>query len=470
MGRMNRSGQKKPAGMRRCWLRHTLTLVLPLALVFVLAVTALFAVVCYGDAANELRICAQLTADRFSGGDLSACAEYASAHHLADMRMQLADPQGILLASGYGAEQGSAALGDDIARVLFSGEPSSELGRDADTGERVISAAHPLLDEQGKLIAVLRVIRPAAAVDRRVLLAAGISAVFGGIFLGALLLTGNFHIGSILQPLEDITSKARMIADGSYGARIQTPYGDEIGELAETINELSAQINQNEKTQTEFISSLSHELRTPLTAITGWGETLVSTDQLDPDQTRRGIRIILREATRLTEMVVELLDFTRIQDGRMTLNIEQTDIRSEFEDTLFMYGSRLQQEGIEIEYLENNEDIPEIPCDPKRMRQVFLNIFDNAAKHGGSGKRIDASICCRDDMVLICIRDYGPGIPEDELPLVKNKFYKGSSKARGSGIGLAVCDEILQRHGGWLELCNAPGGGTSVTVALPASR
>ena len=98
---------------------------------------------------------------------------------------------------------------------------------------------------------------------------------------------------------------------------------------------------------------------------------------------------------------------------------------------------------------------------------MFLNILDNAAKHGGEGKKIDASISREGDFVVVRIRDYGPGIPEDEIPLVKKKFYKGSSKARGTGIGLAVCDEIVDMHGGTLTLENAPGGGTVVTVRLP---
>ena len=153
----------------------------------------------------------------------------------------------------------------------------------------------------------------------------------------------------------------------------------------------------------------------------------------------------------------------------MTLNMQMADLRSEFEDTVFMYGSRLEADGIHLEYLENEDDIPEISCDPQRMRQVFLNILDNASKHGGEGGQIDAEICCLDDSVVVRIRDYGPGIPEDEIPLVKKKFYKGSSKARGSGIGLAVCDEIVEMHGGQLILENAPGGGTLVTVQLPIS-
>ena len=119
---------------------------------------------------------------------------------------------------------------------------------------------------------------------------------------------------------------------------------------------------------------------------------------------------------------------------------------------------------------DTDVDIPEISCDPMRLRQVFLNILDNAAKHGSEGKQIDAAMDYANDTVTVTIRDYGPGIPEDELPLVKKKFYKGSSKARGSGIGLAVCDEIVEMHGGTLTLSNVPEGGTLVTVTLPATQ
>ena len=101
---------------------------------------------------------------------------------------------------------------------------------------------------------------------------------------------------------------------------------------------------------------------------------------------------------------------------------------------------------------------------------MFLNILDNAAKHGGEGRVIDASIRGNGTEVIIIIRDHGPGIPEDELPLVKKKFYKGSSKARGTGIGLAVCDEIVTMHNGTLDITNADGGGTRVRICLPLEQ
>ena len=332
-----------------------------------------------------------------------------------------------------------------------------------------MAVSSPMIYSNGEVIGILRYVTSTSRMDTQILRVALSSLLGLAVIAAVVLFSSGYYIRSILNPVAEITEKAKRIAGGSYGIQIQTKYNDEIGELADTINELSAKISQNEKLQTEFISSLSHELRTPLTAITGWSETLVSSEKLDRE-TRRGVKIIHGEAKRLTEMVLELLDFTRIQDGRMTLNIELTDIRSEFEDTVYMYSSRLAQDGIQLEYLDNDEDIPEIPCDPKRLRQVFLNILDNAAKHGSDGKRIEASMHYDKSSVVVRIRDFGQGIPEDEIPLVIKKFYKGSSKARGTGIGLAVCDEIVQMHNGKLTLENMPSGGMLVTVTLPAAQ
>ena len=326
----------------------------------------------------------------------------------------------------------------------------------------------PMIYSNGEVIGVLRYVTSTRLMDRQIVIVALISLLGLLAVLVIVLISSNYYIRSIMLPVAQITEKAKRISGGSYGVQIQTKYDDEIGELAQTINEMSSKISQNEKMQAEFISQLSHELRTPLTVINGWSETLLADETMDAD-TRQGLKIISSEAGRLTEMVMELLDFTRMQDGRMTLNVELTDIRGEFEDTVYMYSSRLSQDGIRLDYLDDDGDIPEIPCDPKRLRQVFLNILDNAAKHGGAGKRIEASMRFEDGFVVVRIRDFGPGIPEDELPLVKKKFYKGSSSVRGSGIGLAVCDEIVEMHGGLLMLENAEGGGTMVTVKLPAS-
>ena len=465
----------KIRGLRRRWLLNTIGVVSALGLVCVIVVTAVFAAYYYSTMESDMRYRAKTTTEFFSDYQnqsyntyYQSCITYAqSFDDKNNIELQFIDAQGKIVASSHGSWAGQSPTTPEIADAINSRGIQPYKGKNPETGERIMAVSSPMIYSNGEVIGVLRYVTSTRKMDAQILRIA-LSSLIALLVIGAvILISSNYYMHSILAPVAQIIEKAKKIANGSYGIQIQTKYDDEIGELADTINEMSMKINQNEKMQSEFISSLSHELRTPLTAITGWSETLLNSEDLD-DGTRRGVKIILREGQRLTEMVLELLDFTRIQDGRMTLNMELTDIRAEFEDTVFMYGSRLTQDGISLEYLDNDDEIPEISCDPKRLRQVFLNILDNAAKHGGSGSRIDASIRMEGKNVLVQIRDYGPGIPEDEIPLVKRKFYKGSSKARGSGIGLAVCDEIVTMHGGDLILENADGGGTLVTVCLPA--
>lgn len=469
---------KKVGGLRKRWLLNTVGVVFALGMVCVLAVTATFAAYYYSSMQSDMRFRAKTTSEFFEDYiDLSynefyqSCMTYAQTFEdRNELELQFINKQGRIVASSYGNWVGLPPSTSDIQDAVSTrGVSPPFLGEDPSTGERIMAVSAPMIYSSGEVIGVLRYVTSTKLVDRQIIYVGLISFASLLAVLAIVILTSNFFIRSVMMPVSQINEKAKRIANGSYGVQIQTRYADEIGELAQTINELSSKISQNEKIQSEFISQLSHELRTPLTVINGWTETLLADESMDED-TRQGMKIISREAKRLTEMVVELLDFTRMQDGRMTLNVDVTDIRAEFEDTVFMYGSRLAQDGIKLEYIDCDEDIPEIPCDPQRLRQVFLNILDNAAKHGGKGGKIEASMGFEGDCVIVRIRDFGPGIPEDELPLVKKKFYKGSSSVRGTGIGLAVCDEIVEMHGGDLILANADGGGTEVTVKLPASQ
>ena len=467
----------KKKGLRRRWLFNTVGVVVLLGLLCALVVTLVFSNYYYSTMESDMRYRAKTTTEFFAdylnqnyNQYYQSCITYAQTFEDKNLiELQFINVNGRIVASSYNSWTGNSPTTPEIAEAISTRGICSFVGEDPATGERIMAVSSPMIYSNGEVIGVLRYVTSTRIMDQQILYVAGIC--LAGMVLMALIvmLSSNYYIHSILVPLSQIIEKAKRIANGSYGIQIETKYNDEVGELARTINEMSIQISQNEKMQADFISSLSHELRTPLTAITGWSETMLNSEDLDPSN-RRGMKIILREAKRLTEMVEELLDFTRIQDGRITLNMELVDLRAEFEDAVYMYGSRLAQEGIKLNYEDSEEEIPEISCDPKRLRQVFLNILDNAAKHGGEGKRIDAFLTQEGDMIAVRIRDYGHGIPEDELPLVKKKFYKGSSKARGSGIGLAVCDEIVLLHGGSLDLDNAEDGGTVVTVRLPISQ
>ena len=472
-----RKKRRFASGIRQRWLKNILSITAAIVILVGVAFSVANGFYTYTTMRSGLEAEAATTAAflrNYLNLDYNECyascvllvQNYASRDRL---ELQFVGSQGEVLASSYGLFAEETVRTSDVPQALDSKSSVYFVGENPSTGERIMSVAMPMIYADGRVVGVLRFVTSTKNADRFIALGMVIAVAFALGSLALIYFSNALYFRSILEPVAEITETAKRIAAGSYGVRIQKKYDDEIGVLADTINDMSAKIGQSERMQSEFVSSVSHELRTPLTAITGWGETLLE-GEADPEETKRGIQIILGEARRLTSMVEELLEFTRIQDGRFTLNVRLCDLRSDFEDMIFMYGSRLKQEGVELEYEENDDEIPEIPCDPERMRQVFLNILDNAAKHGGEGKRITVSMRLEGDQVVTRIRDYGPGIPEEELPHVKMKFYKGSSKARGSGIGLAVCDQIVELHGGKLTLENAPGGGCLVTVSLPVTQ
>ncbi len=489
MGRMSRSASEKRAareekrkkrrfasGVRQRWQKNILSIMAAIVLVVGVAFSVANGVYTYSTMRSGLEAEANTTAAflrNYLNLDYNEC--YASCVLLVQnyagrdrLELQFVSAEGEILASSYGLFAEETVQTEDVPQALETRSTVNFIGSNPSTGERIMSVATPMIYSDGQVVGVLRFVTSTRNADRFILVGMLIAMGFAIAALTFVYVSNRMFIRSILEPVAEITDTAKRIAAGSYGVQIRKQYDDEIGELADTVNDMSNKISQAERMQSEFVSSVSHELRTPLTAITGWSETLLA-GGVNREETKRGITIILGEARRLTSMVEELLEFTRIQDGRFTLNVRSCDLRADFEDVIFMYGSRLKQEGIALEYEDSDEEIPEISCDPERMRQVFLNILDNAAKHGGEGKKITASMRLEGKNVVTRIRDFGPGIPEEELPHVKMKFYKGSSKARGSGIGLAVCDQIVELHGGTLTLENAEGGGTLVTISLPVT-
>ena len=463
--------QRKIRGIRRRWLINSVGVVL---LVLVLAIgtfsTAIWSYY-YSTTMNDLK--------RRAGDQAGGFANYTRSQYWVNaqnavqrfeektkLELQFLDTTGSVQYSSNDLAAGTTPDTPDIQTALETQDTRAWMGSDPNTGERIVAASAPII-YQGQTVAVVRYVTSLEAIDMQFFLAVGLACLLGAVILALVYFSNLYFVRSIVEPLASITETARLIADGSYGVQIEKKYDDEIGELTDTINDMSLKIKQSEKTQSEFISSVSHELRTPLTAITGWAETIQSGELKNPEDVKKGMDIIVSEARRLTNMVEELLEFSRISDGRFTLSVEPLDLKAELEDAVYTYREFFRREGIELTYQDCPQVMIPISGDPERLRQVFCNLLDNAAKHGGSGKRIDVSIAQEDEDAVIQIRDYGPGIPEEELPHVKYKFYKGSSKARGSGIGLAVCEEIVTRHEGSLTIGNAEGGGCLVTVRLP---
>ncbi|MDD4715273.1 MAG: HAMP domain-containing sensor histidine kinase [Oscillospiraceae bacterium] len=382
------------------------------------------------------------------------------------LELQFINANGLIQLSSYGLTAGTSPGTGDISNAISAGTISLWRGTDPSTGERIMAVSSPIVVGD-QVVGLLRYVTSLKVVDQQIFIIIGISILIGIGIIAIVYSSNLYFIRSIVEPVAEMTQIAKRIAAGGYGVQIEKKFNDEIGELSDTINDMSMKISQSEKMKSEFISSVSHELRTPLTAISGWAETLAAGEVQEQEDMQKGLNIIVSESRRLTKLVEELLEFSRIEDGRFFLNIEPVDIKAALEDAVFTYREFFRKEGILLEYRECEEDIPELSADPSRLHQVFSNLLDNAAKHGGSGKKIIVSIEKLEHEVRITVRDFGPGIPPEELPHVKYMFYKGSSKARGNGIGLSVCEEIVGLHNGRLEISNAEGGGVEAAIYLP---
>ena len=473
-----RWGAIRLRGLRQRWIINTVMPVFILIVLIVVLFSAGVSSYYYGTMQKGLETRAQAIANSFNEYfmDSGYISFYPKAVQAADsfedkdrIELQFISSSGRIQVSTSGLTAGTSPGTGDITQAIETAEMAPFRGWDPETGENIMAVSHPLVFH-GNVVGVMRLVTSLRAANRQVMLAVLAICLIALLCMVLIVISNLLFINNVVEPVAVVSEAAKRIAAGSYGFQIEQKYTDELGELVDNINDMSRQIGQNEKMKSEFISSVSHELRTPLTAINGWGETILEDPTGDPVQMRRGIRIILNEARRLSTMVEELLEFSKMEDGRFTRRIEETDLQAEFEDAIFTYRELFRQEGIELRYEAGDEDLPPIPGDPERLKQVFCNVLDNAAKHGGAGKRIDASIVREGGEQVVRVRDYGPGVPEEELPYVKQKFYKGSSKARGSGIGLAVCDEIVKLHGGTFEIGNAEGGGAVVTIRLPSSE
>lgn len=329
-------------------------------------------------------------------------------------------------------------------------------------GENII-AVTKIIEKPSSNYRALRFVTSLSMIDSQL---AGImfACVMISVFvILAVVMTGLYFVKSICVPLVQMSSTAKKLATGDFSERIPITSNDEIGQLSRAFNDMANELENSEQIKNDFISSVSHELRTPLTAIKGWAETLGG--GYEEETFAKGMKVINGETNRLEQMVEELLDFSRIQSGRFSLHMQTIDVIAELEDALLLFTERAKKENITLTYNE-----PQFMCavvgDKSRLRQVFINVIDNAFKYTDAGS-IDVLAEKNESSVVITVTDTGCGIAPEDLPKVKQKFYKANRTKRGSGIGLAVADEIIEMHGGTLEIESTLGAGTTVTITLP---
>lgn len=358
-------------------------------------------------------------------------------------------------------------LTQDYYDALKSGSSGTFTGR-LPSGEKVIAISIVTPDTAGEF-SVIRIMASTARVDRHIASLIIIAAVTFGAILSLMMFSGMYFVKSIVLPVRQLGATARRYARGDFSVRMPVQSDDEIGELCEIINKMADELSQSEAMRNEFISGVSHELRTPLTAIKGWAETIGSMPD-DSETIVKGMRVITSETERLSEMVEELLDFSRMQNGKFTLTKGNVDILAELGDAVLIYTEKAKKEGIELVYAEP-EDLPAVYGDRNRLRQVFINVIDNAIKYSEKGGLVTVqAILADENRIEIEVSDTGCGISPEDLPKIKTKFFRANHNKRGSGIGLAVADEIITMHSGTLEVFSEQGMGTTVVIMLPVKQ
>ena len=462
-------------GITRRWLLNTFGVVLAIIILLVVCLSVSVHSLCYSTVENALYTrCDKLnsvfpgyTAESTSSF-VDAAMDYASSFEYKDeMEIEIINASGrvVLTSTGFTVEDDQDM--PDYNQAMSSEDGFASFTGNLSSGEKVMAVTRIIKNYDGDTLGAVRFVSSLRNADQRIFIYTLIASFVGLIIITVVALSGSYFIRSIVRPVRAMSETSKRIAQGDFTAKIDKMYNDEIGDLCDSINDMASELDANEKLKNDFISRVSHELRTPLTAIKGWAETM---QYGVPDRItlEKGMSVIVKESSRLTSLVEELLDFSKIQSGRLTMQMERMDILAEIDEAVYMLRERALSEGKHLLY-DDPEDMPVIYGDHNRLKQVFLNVIDNALKYTPEGGMIGVQVYrdYKNNTIKIVVADNGCGIKPDDLPKVKDKFFKANQKINGSGIGLAVADEIITMHKGTLEIESSPEVGTTVTITLP---
>lgn len=382
------------------------------------------------------------------------------------IEVQVLDAKGMVIVSTTGFQPTDTVI-SEYNQAKNTADGFSVVRSENSGGERIMAGTQIVYDSKGEAIGAYRWVTSLKAAYKKINITMVLIIVIALSVLGLCALSGLFFIRAMIARLRDMGNITRKIAGGDFKARIEDENNDEIGELCENINNMASELETAEKMKNDFISSVSHELRTPLTAIRGWGETAKMSLGTDEDLVARGLDVVLSEADRLSGLVEDLLDFSRMQSGRMIVNnVQPIDVSYLLSKVSDMYTELAVKQGIELSYTPPVQSSV-VMADADRLKQVFINVIDNAVKYTEKGGLVLVAQTREEGCVRIVVKDTGVGIPAEDIDHVKEKFFKSNKTVRGSGIGLAVADEIIKQHQGLLFIESTEGVGTTVTIVLP---
>ena len=360
-------------------------------------------------------------------------------------------PSLVMTDAGRGSIFGTFVHGDGSRWLVFS-EPHPALGR------ALIFYAEPE-PTAGEFF---------SAYFLRPLLFAGALASLLAVLMAALVAR------SVVRPLQKLAVAAEAVARGDYNHRVPPRGPEEVRGVAESFNSMAAQVNMTQTAQRDLVANVSHDLKTPLTAISGWSQALLDGTADTPDERRRAAETIFNEAGRMGRLVNDLLDLARLESGQFQLTQRFLDLGQVMTDVERGLLPRARDKEIDLSL--DLSPTPPVLGDRDRLVQVFTNLADNALTYTPVGGRVGLAVRAANGSVEGVVSDTGPGIPEEELPRVFERFYRleksrtrGEDNRRGSGLGLAIVEELVHAHGGRISVSSRVGQGTTFVVSLPTA-
>ena len=277
---------------------------------------------------------------------------------------------------------------------------------------------------------------------------------------------------SVARPLQRMSTAAQGIAEGNFDQRAPVQGPHEVQSLATTFNEMAARVSLSQQAQRDFLANVSHDLRTPLTSIQGFSQAIAEGVASDPEAAQRAAQVIHDEAARMHRMVENLLDMARIEAGRLDMQRQAVQIGELLQAVGESLSVKAEEQDIEL-VRDVPDTLPRIAGDGDRLAQVFTNLLDNAIKHTPTGGTVRLRAQADTDFVEVQVRDTGEGIPSADLPRIFERFYqvdKSRHPRAGTGLGLAITRQIVEAHGGTVQVASKEGEGSIFTVWLPVTR
>ena len=291
----------------------------------------------------------------------------------------------------------------------------------------------------------------------------------GAIAAALALLMARWLARGMTKPLRDMAQAARKMETGDYSQRVVTSSVDEVGQLAQAFNRMSAELDQLERLRRDLVANVSHELKTPISALRAHLENLLDgVEQPDPET----LQVMLAQSERLGRLVEQLLDLARLESGDVPLHREEVALAPLVSEVLSEIAVARADMDISLER-DVPEDLPPVYADRERVHQVLFNLLDNAVRFTPSGGRVSVSADRVNGSVDVHVADTGPGIGAEHLPRLFERFYRvdpaRAKKDGGTGIGLAIARSVVEAHGGRIWAESEPGKGSVFTFELPVA-